>query len=593
MAFLPVFFVNLDPDGIPSSAELEVFRPHTMDTVSRAVVSLDAISRIYPPIDFGLTLWPRAWPWLDFIHTHWTNLPGVPLIPESTFYANFIKFSGNFHDHPDTYSIMSATSGFRVMVSKAWTFLPAIAEPRRELLLSDLSGFIADSSPGNPANRAELLEGAGGTLDDLASLVVEYLYAVAKQDSPLIPGSTASHISRLLSFLKAFDLYPDSVEDQEWKTVPLGPLVHESLLRNKFMEALVAAMVTLAGTPGPETRDALDECFMLLGRILLSAGGHLWLGTALQSGLLRVIVICATAKYGVRIHRHFRFLLCRIIPTAFLYYHNVVQLEIALADIDDLVSADTFRESKIFGDWETFVAVAEERIEVLSDLEGGEYMACKACDNLKCNKIAAKTDFWRCSGCQVFYYCCQDCQVADWKQGGHRTACRQYRSLSLNEPETNLFTREREFLRALIQRDYQSSITSICADQIAFMAAHPASEDDVFITLFDYFANPVKIEIHSATDSPLAAILLSIGEEWTDMVARAKRSDGRLHLHVVRAFQSREIIRYWVVPLRTETANIRDGLRDLVPRGPIMQNTDGKVPNVLVPFVEESLYAIH
>ncbi|KAJ7440217.1 hypothetical protein B0H11DRAFT_2353802 [Mycena galericulata] len=528
MAFLPVFFVNLDPDGIPSSAELEVFRPHTMDTVSRAVVSLDAISRIYPPMDFGLTLWPRAWPWLDFLHTHWTNLPGVPLIPESTFYANFIKFSGNFHDHPDTYSMMSATPGFRVMVSKAWTFLPAIAEPQWELLLSDLSGFIADSSPGNPANRAELLEGP--------------------VDSPMIRGSTASHISRL-SFLKAFDLYPDSIEDQEWKTVPLGPLVHESLLRNKI---------------------------------------------ALQSGLLRIIVICATAKYGVRIHRHFRFLLCQIIPTAFLYYHNVVQLEIALADIDDLVSADTFRESKIFGDWETFVAVAEERIEVLSDLKGGEYMACKACDNLKCNKIAAKTDFWRCSGCQVFYYCCQVCQVADWKQGGHRTACRQYRSLSLNEPETNLFTCEREFLRVLIQRDYQSFITSICADQIAFMAAHPACEDDVLITFFDYFANPVKIEIHSATDSPLAAILLAIGEEWTDMVARAKRSNGRLHLHVVRAFQSREIIRYWVVPLRTETANLRDKLRELVPLVPtIMQNGDGKVPNVLVPLAEESLYAIH
>lgn len=30
----------------------------------------------------------------------------------------------------------------------------------------------------------------------------------------------------------------------------------------------------------------------------------------------------------------------------------------------------------------------------------------------------------RCSGCKVTRYCCAACQAADWKEGGHRHACK-------------------------------------------------------------------------------------------------------------------------------------------------------------------------
>lgn len=91
LAFLPAFFVNLDPAGIPTSAELEVFAPYTGDTISRAVISLDVISHIYPPLDVGVSFWPRVWPWVRFIHTNWDQLSGVPLPPQLTFYMDFIK----------------------------------------------------------------------------------------------------------------------------------------------------------------------------------------------------------------------------------------------------------------------------------------------------------------------------------------------------------------------------------------------------------------------------------------------------------------------------------------------------------------------
>lgn len=140
----------------------------------------------------------------------------------------------------------------------------------------------------------------------------------------------------------------------------------------------------------------------------------------------------------------------------------------------------------------------------------------------------------------------------DWKHGGHRTACRlydgyltlsksllrpSYNVLNTNpdEGESNLFVREREFLRALVHHDYEKMIHSICAEQLKFTASNPTCE--LFLTLFDYCKVPPTIEVYSATGSPAAEALTVGAPEWSDMVMRAARSAGRMHLHVIRIFQ--------------------------------------------------------
>jgi hypothetical protein len=83
------------------------------------------------------------------------------------------------------------------------------------------------------------------------------------------------------------------------------------------------------------------------------------------------------------------------------------------------------------------------------------------------------------------------------------------------------------------------------------MTANPACT--LFLTLFNYCTIQLSLEVHSATESAVAADLRREDGEWTDMVARAARSEGRMQLHVVRIIEG-NMVRYFVVPIRTRAA---------------------------------------
>lgn len=133
------------------------------------------------------------------------------------------------------------------------------------------------------------------------------------------------------------------------------------------------------------------------------------------------------------------------------------------------------------------------------------------------------------------------------------------RSLA-DEDESKLFFLEREYLRSLIHHHYQIKLESICDEQVKFMVSNPNS--DAFITLFNYRPEGFVIEVHSAIEGASAADLRDTGAEWTDLVARATRSEGRLHLHVMQVPQGSNG-RYWVIPFRTACSKLHDDLRVL------------------------------
>lgn len=134
------------------------------------------------------------------------------------------------------------------------------------------------------------------------------------------------------------------------------------------------------------------------------------------------------------------------------------------------------------------------------------------------------------------------------------------------DDHTTLGVRDRAFLRALVHYDYSSNPAQhVYLPQLKFINKH---RDTPFFTLFDYMLVYVEIAVKAVAD----AGDLRLGAEWLDDVARAAMSAGRMQLHVMRVTE-RNGAMHWVVPVRTETSTICDGIKQMAAELPTNQAT--------------------
>ncbi|KAJ7202561.1 hypothetical protein GGX14DRAFT_653671 [Mycena pura] len=573
MGFLPVCFNNLDSAQIPTYEQIKVWTRETSAKIERADATFSILLKLegIPP-EAGLCLWPRAWPWFLFFRTHYKHLPVTPP-PSDLFHIQFLAFAEKFHDHPESYDLMLQTPGFLSMIAKIWKFLPDVKESSLlDPLLELLCSFMIDIRVDEPDNLAMLMDGAGGTLDGLAELVVAVLNTIIRRKRE-ISALTVKCIRSVLYFVMQADQHPaKNLRRREWLKIPLGPLT-ETLLCHEIVPSLVGSIMHVnQGSPSDaSTVLALDECFLLSARILRSTLGDAWVIDALDSGLLRAIVQCATLRpEGLTyIFDHLRVHLLDILPRALMYDETANAMKDALAGVEKLVCANAFRNSEVFAAWLSFVAIAEERFKILQFLENPVF---KACDNLQCGEIREKGLFKRCSGCQTFYYCSKKCQISDWREGGHRSACVH---MTASRVRNEFSFRQRAYWRAVIHHDYQQNFNAICAKQVRFMAANPTCK--ILVTVFDYATRPLEITAHSALDSSVAADLVDhYGAQWSDLVARATRSGGKMSLHVLQCWQG-GYIRHFVVPLRSSSLELHQALQELASKVSTEQTSEAEL----------------
>ncbi|KAJ6565856.1 hypothetical protein DFH09DRAFT_1472597 [Mycena vulgaris] len=176
-ALYSIFYANLDPVRIPGPDQLESLRPETSFNISAAAKTLETIFRTDPPMDVAIAAWPRIWPWFEFICTYRDYLPRTPLdlLEPAEFLIHFLRFTGSFKH--DSYAILIETPGFAGMIARAWRLLSSLEEPLvQEMAHDDLCRFMICFTHGQE-NINELVEGAGGAMEDLGGLVVAYLGA--------------------------------------------------------------------------------------------------------------------------------------------------------------------------------------------------------------------------------------------------------------------------------------------------------------------------------------------------------------------------------------------------------------------------------
>ncbi|KAJ7862053.1 hypothetical protein B0H13DRAFT_2282373 [Mycena leptocephala] len=235
--FLPVFFVALDPTRIPSAEELEFLHPDTRSQLACALLALSGALMLIIELnllmdsEIGPTLWPRVW--VYFIYEHHEHLPAAHIRVHEEIYIQFLIYVAHIYGNCSVSKVISSTSGFRLVLAKAWGILPEVEQPALENCLYYLAGFMNVLDFDDPVQFTEIIDGAGGTLDDLARLVVWYIHTVVK--GPWKRGTLGLYIRSLVRFIQGFSPKPTA----------LRPQFMETLRHHKFDSPFVVAMATL------------------------------------------------------------------------------------------------------------------------------------------------------------------------------------------------------------------------------------------------------------------------------------------------------------------------------------------------------------
>ncbi|KAJ7159218.1 hypothetical protein C8R43DRAFT_351958 [Mycena crocata] len=534
---LPALYILLDPEGIPTLEELDtplhLARPFPL----LIVCTLHSLLMTDIPRHLGPEVWPRAWKWVWFAHTYRDQLPELlSAVPE--LYMAFVQFSGHLNgNNIRAVPFICTEPGFYSIIACAWEHL-LDDSTKHEGALRDICNFLAiyiHMAP-NPAATEEMVDAVGG-LDNLALLVVRYLsWTLETRGTPVVDRD-----SYYIHIIVRFATVTGGVGIQVKDT--FGPFTH-SLLDHGIIPLLATAAAALADTCGDSEKDALDRCFAFLIELFDSDGAsYVWLPAAVKNGLLLAIVASAS---GVRIEEQLESLIT-VISASLVYYPIPATIAAALRPLETLVSSAAFQTSTIYENWLDFTDLVQERLEVMQMFDSDEYVYLKACDNLECTIITDKAAFKRCSGCHSYYYCSKECQLVDWRAGGHRDACAESSAVQLNESQRLSF-RERGFLRALVHHDYRAAKAEIFERMALALRRHPAT--DLFIS-FNYTVGAVKISIFSASESDV-----SISASWKDFISRAGRSRGRISPYIVsitgRGLSKRDIL----LPLRRSHGDI-------------------------------------
>ncbi|KAJ7274741.1 hypothetical protein C8J57DRAFT_1312636 [Mycena rebaudengoi] len=550
LLLLPVFYTNLDPADIPDLAQFDAENA----TWTRSLLSLQSLYAIQFPIEIGPEIWPRAWPWTHFLYTYRDHLPNIPPQPEDIFCLEFLMFAGTFAEHTETFSLILATPEVRFMVAKAWPHVPGIPDAKkREVAFTDLRSFIAHETAAEPNNLAELIDGAGGTLDDFARLIVLYMRAMLPTPTTTIHFMYVHFTCAILDFVIRIE---PTLGDEKEGADRLGTIANALVARN-IVKALINLACALGKSTSIQTTLALKQIFVVLGAVLMARPTEVQLFCdALDHKLLRALVICGRGPNGSKMNGFINLFLEVLMPPQLVYPKVLSALDSALDDINELVTPDDFKDAKMYDHWVSFSNLAEDRIAILKSCEAGETPSMRACDNLECGEIRPRHEFTRCSACKSVYYCDEACQTVDWIGGGHRSACKSYVALSLRAGNALDFAM-RSFLRALIHHDYHKAKRTILLQKVVFRRASP---DGGFLTLYDYTQGPVKINLQSLNSAKTHEVLGST--EWTNIVSRAERSGGRMGLDVL-VFSGREEYHYYAISLRSNKSTVNDGLRAL------------------------------
>ncbi|KAJ6516875.1 hypothetical protein C8R47DRAFT_1190066 [Mycena vitilis] len=548
--FLPAFYANLHPRLIPSTDQVENLSwDDLIIPIFRAVCSLDylRISKHIIPADARLSIWHRVWAWMQFLHIYRTCIPRLETYSEPAIYGAFLAVAKKLARDNGIGRGIREVPGFTVILTHAWK--ASILEPddmsSSEALL-DVCTFLCSYSqlPASPRHIEEFLEGSGGSLSHLASLAMKHFDHHVTHPHTRLPLFIFSSVTM---FLATNFQNNQAFQDALISHGAVERFVHVALVLAEERHGPGDDVLLRAGDGEGLSHKLLIYIWNYLTLHLIKPHSYRCMRQAVRAGLLRAIIASAINCDAASSTPDCLQSVLKLLKQYTVYHSVLSSLEPAFHDVQDIQTTHAFTYSSSFRSWSAFWDLAHERIAILKHYESADYVSLKACGALQCGDIHRKCETMCCSSCKRQWYCSKRCQSADWKDG-HREACGHI--VALNEPEP-LSTRDRSFLRALIDRDYKLAQQTILLWELDFMNAYPGEIPCLF---FDYSKGRSTFQFIRA---------IEFSDRWSDDLTRAARHSRRSQLHFAILPVSETTNTARLFPMQSSSGALADDLKRL------------------------------
>ncbi|KAJ7473605.1 hypothetical protein B0H11DRAFT_2036507 [Mycena galericulata] len=311
---LPVFFENINPEGIPTQEEIDSIQAagNAIDTVVGAFSALGILGGLPSvPEDVYLQMWDRAWTWVVFFHTYQDHLLGLP--GKNEVYSTFLQLIVYFQAHGCA-ALLKSTPGIRSVVGTAWDIFISCENHDGLRNVSFFLIFDMDYLC-RLGYWEEYLEGTDGGLEHLAVILMQHLdHAIVDATTPMSPKSVIL-FEGALTFMVG-------VQELDGVRSPLGAsLVHRGIVRALTIGIRSLNLVVADHDKGPVL---IAATLNLLGQRVTTPPGRQRMSESLQAGLLHAAVHIASTNLGDdSIEQTLNYFLREALP-GYMVYHSIL-----------------------------------------------------------------------------------------------------------------------------------------------------------------------------------------------------------------------------------------------------------------------------
>jgi hypothetical protein len=387
LLLLPIFFAHLEvPIDLHNFVTVADDKGAVTPQFQARILALEAVRLLLENErldgEICCVLWPRIFAWMEIRERHVSLHPENDSLIAVDLHVSALGLIPSMFKFPEVTNLMWKTPGVRGLLTRAWIAL--IDHPTRHIEYKLAMGQVLGSfmAVSRQANLEEVVSAAGGTLADLAELIVRSVGGASRlitSQECILEDAPNEEFNRGLV---------DGILDFVIQALRCEPLMRDALFEAGYMETLLKDVIASTaclpeGKPFVSSLHSVSYMFIAESLVL---GAHPDLVcTAIGGHILQAMLTSAAHSLG-RPGGSRDAIITEILPGYLAYYSvlNAVDYELdsdSEALLNDLLRLPWIRDTPLSKSWVSCRKLATERWKLVQRWID-DYSSVATCDNM-------------------------------------------------------------------------------------------------------------------------------------------------------------------------------------------------------------------